>query len=937
MDITKTGIVTMLAFGASVVATGAEFHIKHGITDWTSPESYSENAVPNAGDTVYIPDCATGTVYSTDAASCQKVSSLGRIWPLGTKLRSTIVFDVAAGDAVTNNSPVFGKSSGYGGLIKTGAGELVMNSPGVLRASPTSEPLPDLRVNVLRVENGILRGALSSERGAWYFGNVYLAEGTEFHLPLFDWTKTSTTAQFFTMQTLTGDGTLFYDDETHSEQQCRITETCSFNGKFYGPRLKVFVQGNVALTGIETSCLYEFMVGSNDGRIWNKDPGSGRVEGIVGVTKFGKKGEAGSIGDVNVFSTDHGAGGYLYLGSAPETVDRQFRTVNTASGAKGPSFIDAGAYGGLTFTGDWCMKTDDPPDLSGHLMLLGSNIVECVLTNNINSWSFVDGATTNRYAYHITKRGSGAWRFADCHNQTWNGALSVEEGCIRFNSIREINEWCALGRASLLEEPYLTQSDLSKRVPWAYRLGTVDAAGNLVEGELEYVGSDPNGGHRRAVALAGAGRLKASGAGSLMMHNVYGLGTGGRRLTLDGVVGTTNLLVDISDSNACVSVVKEGAGQWIIGGELGFSGDLTVKAGTLTVRDDRLDHYTWFRFTVKRTQSGQTTVNMQDLALYDAEGRRRNVGLQCWLPDPYPDSGKTMLCYHTGDEQYVLEPGWAAYGAPRRYKYEKQSTNFSAGKEADMRRLFDDISSGSQTGFSMYCYDKPSGGSTLKYSPDDPGTWLKIVMRLAEDVPPIVAYDYCRGSMSAAENNGHPVYFGLEGSIDGFVWDELHNATPDDDRSSAQGVTSYAWISDGSAFKNSSTLRPGLGYRLSKTKRTLAVEPLSRVGKVSVAPGATLRTDTRIPLRNLSVDVAGAGTVEGFSISDAEGSTLEVSNFPVGGFESHTLPLTFVDVDGLENLKRWTLKLDGESTKRRITLVGNRIAIAPVGLTIRFR
>jgi autotransporter-associated beta strand protein len=907
------GIITLVA----VVEYGYGVHtnsVKNGVSDWTSSASYDDGYVPQAGDVVLVPNQTSVTLLSTDTDSCQLVSSLGRVLFMGAGSGSTLTIDVAEGTVLTNNCSIKGFNGNYGRLVKTGKGELAL-----MATDPS-----DYWVNQLVIETGVLRGPTAARRGVWNVSYVTVAAGAAFHLPLFDWMLpiVGGSSHYINFLGLDGAGAVWYDETKVT--QMRVTRSGTFSGELHGAYMLPFIQGCVAFTGTASDFGQNMTVANNWGDLVNPVSGHG---GVVSVKKIGLKGQASSVGLGNLASDSRG-GGFVYIGDDDDMTDREF--IGTTSNPDGPTFFDAGHHGGVTFTGLWRLNGGLTADMSGHFVVMGSNTTPCVLANDILSWTKND----HPYTIHLQKKGTGTWRLADCATRTWTGALTVDEGRIQFDSLADAGELCALGYATTLTLPYRTVYDAAQNVDWAHRLGSVDTDGQLVEGELEYLGAEAAKGVGRATVLAGAGRLDAAGTGALYLHNVSGLGTGARRLTLDGAAGTTNLLVDIVDSNACVSVVKDGAGQWTIGGELDFSGDLTVNAGTLVVRNDSARPYSWFRFNVKELHDNtQNNVVMQDLALYDAEGRRQNIGLEYAFPDPYPTNQTVQI---TADYWAKLPPGGVAYGVSGWYAaFNYATAPFTEGMEYDVRRLFDDISSGKQAPYSISWRRTESGGF-LRPAHDNADTWHRIVMRLTNGAPAIVRYDYSRGSGTDAETRSHPVYFGLDGSVDGINWDPLHDATPADDHSGDSGSASYKWMSDGTAFASAATLRPGQGYPLARTHRTLAATPLANVGTVSVAAGATLKADGTFPaLRHLRVDAAGAGTLDGFAFSNADGCSLDVAHLPDAGT---ALPLTITNAVDLANVSGWNLTLDGIATRRyKIGVSNSRIVVAPVGFAIIIR
>ena len=86
------------------------------------------------------------------------------------------------------------------------------------------------------------------------------------------------------------------------------------------------------------------------------------------------------------------------------------------------------------------------------------------------------------------------------------------------------------------------------------------------------------------------------------------------------------------------------------------------------------------------------------------------------------------------------------------------------------------------------------------------------------------------------------------------------------------------------------------------------------------------------PIKGLTVDVNGAGTIENFAFA-AKGvgtnCTLNVKNLPKDG---STLPGTYVNCTGFGNIAGWTLLLDGEEArKHRISIMDGVLRVMPIG------
>ena len=645
--------------------------------------------------------------------------------------------------------------------------------------------------------------------------------------------------------------------------------------------------------------------------------GSSAAPGVVSVRKFGKKGYPSSVGTGNILVGSYG-GGFCYLGDGEET-DKEFVAYPGL-----PATMDAGAKGGVKFTGKWRYSGSEQ-NMMGHIILKGSNTSSCVLANTVDEW--VKNGTN--YTFFITKRGTGIWRFSDDLKE-WRGALAIEDGTVQFESIAEKGKLCSLGYATVLTEPYTKVWDESKIVNWAYRLGT-EYGGNAV---MEYVGNGLCQCANRPIALAGNGELNVlNPSAELRMAHVYGLGTGERRMVLRSSGVNTNRLAFINGSNTCISIEKYGSGTWCLTRDFTPNGDISVKEGTLILDGKGAQrHYSWFKFTVKELfDKTQTAVTMQDIALYDVNGQRCNAGLIFETPDPYP-TNKYGYCEC---DIMSLRPGYVQYGISGYYKFDVQNTAFTEGKEADLRRLFDDISSGNQSPMAVVRRRTQNQGSEISPSAEDPSSWFSFVMRLPEGAPNIVAYDISRGSGSDTEKKRHPVKFQLEGSEDGFCWDILHDTEIE---GAAKDISTggYQWYSDGSAFEKSTVLRPEKGFRFIMPDSSNA-DALSHVRTVSVASGAKLVSRGRAIIRKLAVDANGAGTLDGFEFDNGTDCTLDVRNAAASTFD---LPGEYVNVTGMNNVSKWTLSFGGveqSSGKWAIAVRNGKITVFKRSLKIIIR
>ena len=139
----------------------------------------------------------------------------------------------------------------------------------------------------------------------------------------------------------------------------------------------------------------------------------------------------------------------------------------------------------------------------------------------------------------------------------------------------------------------------------------------------------------------------------------------------------------------------------------------------------------------------------------------------------------------------------------------------------------------------------------------------------------------------------------------------------------------WRWVSDDTEFSKQYT---SAGFSVSG--HSTDPSPLANVRSVSVAAGATLRAiGTVAPIRGLTVDAAGAGTIDGFSFSSDAGCTLNVRN--AGRFDFLALPGTYTNVTGLANIANWAVAVDGVTKPSLSAVVKNgAIAIVRKGLLL---
>jgi len=178
----------------------------------------------------------------------------------------------------------------------------------------------------------------------------------------------------------------------------------------------------------------------------------------------------------------------------------------------------------------------------------------------------------------------------------------------------------------------------------------------------------------------------------------------------------------------------------------------------------------WFRVTVRETAAGRNqrnetpgesddpNVHMQEFALYDAEGVRRNVG----------------LAVDSRCNPSALAPGFCTY--------DRSGYNYYTNRDAD--KLFDDGVIGS--GWCI-CYQK-----TGYVRRDNPESWVVLTMRLGEVGGGIRSCDWATVSGGAGRN---VLDFVVEASVDGVTWTQVYEKVAE-----TNDLPSNKWWSDGAAI-----------------------------------------------------------------------------------------------------------------------------------------
>lgn len=868
-------LLMVTAFALQIWAT--DYYYVGGSNEWNKVSSYSTNpratapdgntTWPGASDMIQIRN--NQKLFADDGA-IQYLNAVDGVYFNCTGAQFTIVL---SGDAALRCR--FGDFGNHGADKDS---VLVKDGPGTLSLCGGMEATARV-VNSYLIGLDVMRGRLnlgpaSSSSGAnalYNYGDVTVRTGAELYC-----VTNGTTV----LRSLAGGGVV-----TNVNQ----TLTLAISGSNKGPTefsgtLSCYILNNEHSTYL-TGTANTFSVLRPSGYEGQSD----MKNGVIGFRTLGET--RSGLSSFGTASPDmrNGSAWYLFLGDIGETICRDF---NMQASAVAPIVLDAGAHGGLTFGPSSRFRNSNSGKWQQRLVLTGSNTVNaCVLANPWENAVSPGGLVSS---FYVTKRGTGKWRFADRTGNNFAGVLAVEDGTVEFETIAETNRECSLGYASALYEDVRDLPENLTSVDYAYLVGADGTCGMM-----DYVGVGSALCSTRRIAVKCEGGLSTS-AGLLKWSDVRGAGSGEKTLVLGGGNTAENTVADVSDGpdGGTLSVRKEGSGSWTLTGGLDFDGDVTVNGGSLIVRNVTAPAFKWFRLVLKEnvfSSAGYPDVvaagnhyakflQLAEFALYDADGVRRNVfGYNCLTNDAVAMSAMHASVWesvaYSDDNSTIGAMFNDTYGPPNRACW--------------MRRT-DDVE------------------ATL----GNPESWINIDCRIADDAPAITHYDLNAVYPVGGDYFGcAPAAYEVKASADGINWERVGGQ----DLVSYPSTSGYyKWISDDTQMVTGET-RKNKGYALTRTTPSRTFGGLSSLRSVRVAADSTLKlVGSPVTVGKLTVDAAGAGSVEGPFVFGANG-TLEVLN--ASDEDCVALPGAYSGITGLENVRGWALRVNGRECRSKSIVV----------------
>ena len=886
------------AFAAVLTADAGDYLLVKApqrFADWKDSSFYDVSTGAPSGEstdrifvTKAVPEIVIG---GSDAETLDFLGSISRI----VVSNSVFAIDVAAGNVVTFAGSVVDGESFRGLFEKRGDGELRLTAYKKWSASDTTN---DYNIDI-RVAGGILRLPSADANTYNLYKRITVEAGAKVVSP---------DRAVWQVRGFAGGGIVTNESGTivniYMTEYFGTNKKVDFNGSIGGPlALQFRDNGYVSFASGLNTFTGEVTLGYKNAELR--------------VAKFGDtKDEPSSLGSGKTIAASMmGLNSRLvYIGDG-ETTHKSLYCYGD-----GPAIIDGGTKGGLVLAGNFPLwSTIVNTSTQRNLVFAGDNEKECVVAGEFdpNSFSKVKNVTQ----WHITKRGSGTWRFTADDHLNLDGLFAVENGVLAFDSLAARGVKCALGTSLLTYSAGAEISDAT-HTPYAFLLG--NAADPSEVGFLEYRGAKAAKCVDRPVALAGVGGFRSHvGAGRVVWSDVTTSSSAPGTLVLAGDdENAGNYVCNVTNGAGVVSVRKEGAGTWTMGGTLDFSGGLEVLGGRLVFRTS--DEYRYYRLVIKEiglanealsneyasvwTANTWGSISLNDIGLYDADGMRQNL-----------DFAGVANCVD-------LQPGESAYSMSRPF------SAFSEGQI--LENLYDDLSQATNGQWNGVVIAFDDGKIPRRTDPDH---WVSIDMRLRDSAGRICQYDLCSAGAVTGDNGAYggrtPTAVALYGSTDGVSWDLLRDEF---DETVARSSNNYQWLSANYVFRPEMERggeRHTGGWMLKKTTPDAA--QINLAGPVTVSNGATLSYDGSTPptIGHLKLSSSATGTIEGFAF--AENGVFEITDY---ARDVTGIGVNLTGCADLGNILKWTVMVGGKvNPKLRIAVTKDGIAVLRIGTMVVIR
>ncbi len=608
LTIIQSGTGTLTIGGTISSGTGSLTVTGGGTVALTNNNNSFSGGLTVANGTVSVPSVnnanTNGTLGSNSSVTLGSVNYNGTLELSSTSSTSSMPFVLASGGTgtfqVDNSASTLqlnGDIGGSGGLVKTGAGTLLLSTggaesytgPTVVSAGTLAISAPNgaftgiANTSAITINNGGTLEVLGNNGLYGYGGQissipVTINAGGTLTLAAGQSSPIGANQLSIIGGTLTGGGNTQW-----MPQAGLIAGGSPTTSVISVPNLGLDAPGSTftftvnpdATNGVDLDLTSAVSLNTNAANIAKLGAGVMKIEGAfplastypvisieagtlnVGVLANG--GVNSSLGSTSNAASNliiAGGASLQYTGTTAQSTDRLFTIGNATYGESGA--IDAsGANNGATMT---FSNTNAIAfgDTSAHtLILTGSNS-----GNN----SFAPLVTDNTGLTSLDKTGTGNWLIPNTAN-TYTGTTTLDAGTLNVASLANGGSISSLGASSNL-------------------------AGNLVfgGGTLQYTGATPQSTDRLLTigdANGESATLDSSGTAPITFSNTGSIAfgdTNAHTLTLTGTnTGANTFASLISDNTGATSLVKTGTGTWNVTGSNTFSGGTTINAGTLSI------------------------------------------------------------------------------------------------------------------------------------------------------------------------------------------------------------------------------------------------------------------------------------------------------------------------------------------------------------------
>ncbi len=327
--------------------------------------------------------------------------------------------------------------------------------------------------------------------------------------------------------------------------------------------------GTLQYTGGSASTTKKFTMAASGTGAFQIDSGTLTLNGLIdGSGVLNKTGSGAlTLPILNTFS------GGLTLTAGTLNINH-----GSALGSSGTFTIGAGTIDNTTsgsiilndrpqsWSGDFTFTGTQDLDLGSGAVALTASRNVTVVTKNLSVGGIISGA------YGITKAGDGTMILSGV--STYTGQTLINAGTLKVNSINSVSA--------------VTGSSLGQ--PTTGANGTIAIGVDITNATLIYTGGTATS--DRVINLAGTtggGTIQNDGSGPITFSTDFATpGSGNKVLTLQGSNTDANTIGGIikdkiTPTRKTVSIIKDGVGKWVLSGQNTFTGNLTVKDGTLAV------------------------------------------------------------------------------------------------------------------------------------------------------------------------------------------------------------------------------------------------------------------------------------------------------------------------------------------------------------------